>query len=53
MMEDIGLSIFSNLGLKSNVEVHYSFSIVHDQTLYFREVFDIEREHKGSSLRLY
>ena len=53
-MEDIGLSIYTKFTrLKSNVEVHYNFSLFYDQNVYYREVFDIECEYKGSSLRRY
>ena len=44
-MGDIGLSIYSKfMCLKISLEVHYNFSLVHDQIFYFREVFDIECE---------
>ena len=53
-MGDIGLSIYTKFTrLKSNVEVHYNFSLFYDQNVYYREVFDIECEYKGSSLRRY
>ena len=53
-MGDIGLSIYTEIScLKNNVEVHYNFFLFHDQNVYYREVFEIECEYKGSSLRRY
>ena len=37
-MRDIGLSIYSKfMCLKSNVEVQYNFSLVHDQNFLFQQ----------------
>ena len=53
-MGDIGLSIYSKfMCLKGNVEVHFNFSLVHDQNVLFQQVFAIGCEQRDNPLRRY